>query len=424
MIPIPIPAAIKVPDLSITAEPGPGEISAVADADRARAAVLSQMADEAKQAQRLQELLQARRAEMQQLEDKIQEQKQQILLQQTQPSASQPENPIVGQPSKAPEKQVTQEVSQREAEQVNTQLLEAQNRLEAQKSEMQRLEAQLAETQKKLELQKQEAGHGLAQQQNNTVVLKETTADTPVKDETAAQNAQQLAERLEGQRQESQALEEKLQAQRAEIQRLEEERLGIQNVKIAGNPTADQIFSEQQRKAEEQLQKLEEQKQRAALHQLEIQHIQEQIRQLEQKRAEANALEGKAASANPQQSWAKYAYSDELLSGITDWAVKLHQLGGMARLESESRSCYENSGNHYRCLYLDLAARRIDAVRAGSFNSESSPYFNDANFGYRLTSVFRMDGLDEASVNSFLRSEAARVNVLVVQKINMSGFVN
>lgn len=70
------------------------------------------------------------------------------------------------------------------------------------------------------------------------------------------------------------------------------------------------------------------------------------------KRLEAQIPEGKASSVNQQQSWAKYAYSDELISGIADWAVKLHQLGGMARLETESCACYENSGNRYRCLYF------------------------------------------------------------------------
>ena len=102
-----------------------------------------------------------------------------------------------------------------------------------------------------------------------------------------------------------------------------------------------------------------------------------------------------------------------MISGIADWAVKLHQLGGVERLESESRSCYENSGNRYRCLYFDLAARRIESARSAS----NSAYFSDSSFGTRLMTVFQRDGFDTTAANSFLRAETARMNVFVVQKL-------
>ena len=237
-------------------------------------------------------------------------------------------------------------------------------------------------------------------------------------------DVQQLEARLAAQRAESQTLQAKLEAQRVEIQRMEERRLAVQNIKIGENVAGGEKFAEQRRRAEAQIMQIEVQKRREAQQQLEIQRMEERVKQLEMKRLEAQILEGKASSVNQQQSWAKYAYSDELISGIADWAVKLHQLGGMARLETESRACYENSGNRYRCLYFDLAARRIGAVRTGSANSGANPYFDDANFGYRLTTVFKLDGFDDAAVNSFLRAETARMNVFVVQKINMDGFVN
>ena len=232
----------------------------------------------------------------------------------------------------------------------------------------------------------------------------------------------QLESQLATQRLESERLEAQLQAQRSEIQRLEERKLVVKDSsgpRIGERVPGGETFAEQRRKAQEQLTKIEVQKQREAQQQLEIQRMEEYVRQLEFKRLEAQRLEGR--SGNTQTP--SYIYSDELISGIVDWAVKLHQLGGMTRLESESQTCYSHSGNRYRCVYFDLAARKIDTIGTGSFSSGSSAYFSDANFAGRLTPLFRMGGYDDAAVNSFLRSEAARVNVYVVQKVKLDSFV-
>ena len=242
---------------------------------------------------------------------------------------------------------------------------------------------------------------------------------------------QKMDEQLAAQRLELLDLEAQLQAQREELQRIEDRKLSLRGLNLGLSETEEQKFEAQRQKAEQQVLQLEEQKRKEAARQTEIRQLEEQIAQWELKKLEAQRLESTLTEdngADEQQSALQRKvlslYSDELISGIADWAVKLHQLGGMARLETESRACYENSGNRYRCLYFDLAARRIGAVRTGSANSGTNPYFDDANFGYRLTTVFKLDGFDDAAVNSFLRAETARMNVFVVQKINMNGFVN
>lgn len=250
----------------------------------------------------------------------------------------------------------------------------------------------------------------------------------------ASMSAQQhelveMAEQLRAQRLESQQLEARLQAQRDELRRLEQRKLEVGGVFLESNLTDEQKFIKQREKAEEQRLKMETQLQQKAVQQLEIRRLQEKLSELELKQQEAHRLEGGAVSANEQQSMPQndvpYLYSDELISGIADWAVKLHQLGGMERLVADSRSCYEQSGESlYRCVYFDLAARKIGSISAASFNSKIFSYFSDADFAYRLTSVFQQQGLPSAAVNAFLRTESPRMNVFVVQKVNMSGFVN
>ena len=136
MIPVPIPASIKVPEFSLRTGSGPGGISSVADQERARNARLLLEEDEKLQAQRLEALrleeqLQARRLEMQQLEDQLQEQKQQALRN---PKAS-------GTPATSVADARRIEQQNAETARLSAQLSEAQKKLEEQRIAMQKLES-------------------------------------------------------------------------------------------------------------------------------------------------------------------------------------------------------------------------------------------------------------------------------------------
>ncbi len=104
-------------------------------------------------------------------------------------------------------------------------------------------------------------------------------------------------------------------------------------------------------------------------------------------------------------------------------AVNLHEELGMDGLQKGSERCYTLETNQNRCLYFDLAARKIDLMVAQTFNSPLNMYFDDTTFGGRLIDVYSKSGKSVEQANEFLRLASPQVNSYVVQKVKLSSFI-
>lgn len=115
--------------------------------------------------------------------------------------------------------------------------------------------------------------------------------------------------------------------------------------------------------------------------------------------------------------------SDLEVISVVKQAVNQHEQKGMDGLQQASEQCYTSEANQHKCLYYDLAARKIDLMVAQTFNSNLNTYFDDATFGWRLIDVYTKSGLDANQANEFLRSAAPQVNNYVVQKVKLTSFI-
>lgn len=117
-----------------------------------------------------------------------------------------------------------------------------------------------------------------------------------------------------------------------------------------------------------------------------------------------------------------YLPDTEVIS-LVKQAVYKHERWGSSGLQKVSETCYFNEVNKSRCLYFDLASRKIDSMVAQAFNQPLNQYFADEVFGSRLLNVFTVIGRDAEQANEFLRIASPQVNSFVVQKVKLSSFM-
>ena len=86
--------------------------------------------------------------------------------------------------------------------------------------------------------------------------------------------------------------------------------------------------------------------------------------------------------AATQQSWhfvqnGSAADRRSLARAAAKQTFDVHASGGMAKLEANSRSCYEGRSAKHLCFYLDIAAMQIDCHETQRLGAEPNQYFDD-----------------------------------------------
>ena len=261
-------------------------------------------------------------------------------------------------------------------------------------------------------------------------------ADVQKNNQQQIQVHKQVVEHPETQQLEVQKLEaQRLEAQRIETQRLEAQRVEaeipeMQRMKSQAKTPAQRLEDEKQTEQLAQQQRLNAQsaeyqknKELEEIHRIEASRLDERLKALESQNSNALLLEQQVKKEQTARLASSFIYSDKLISDLVGLVVKIHQAGGMSQVQLESERCYNKGGDQARCLYFDLAARKIDLMIANAFNSELNPYFDDGNFGSRLINVYQNNNIDASFANDFLKSETPRVNFFAVQQVNVNSFV-
>ena len=89
----------------------------------------------------------------------------------------------------------------------------------------------------------------------------------------------------------------------------------------------------------------------------------------------------------------------------------------MSGLIGKSQGCYKQLAKFkYYCLYLDLAARRIDQLGGAGLQFLPTEYFDDEQFGGRAGEIFIRTNLSREQADEYLLNMTPIVNKLVEEE--------
>ena len=123
-----------------------------------------------------------------------------------------------------------------------------------------------------------------------------------------------------------------------------------------------------------------------------------------------------AASANAQQQRTGEQVAADLLKAARV-SVATYRANGMSGLIGKSQGCYKQLAKFkYYCLYLDLAARRIDQLGGAGLQFLPTEYFDDEQFGGRAGEIFIRTNLSREQADEYLLNMTPIVNKLVEEE--------
>lgn len=128
-----------------------------------------------------------------------------------------------------------------------------------------------------------------------------------------------------------------------------------------------------------------------------------------------------AAGANAQQQRTGEQVAADLKKAARV-SVKVYRgdsglLGGMAGLIGNSMDCYKQLAKFkYYCLYLDIAARRIDELGGAGIQFPRAEYFDDEQFGARVGELFIQSNMNQEQANEYLSVMTPIINKLVEEE--------
>jgi len=100
-------------------------------------------------------------------------------------------------------------------------------------------------------------------------------------------------------------------------------------------------------------------------------------------------------------------------------AVATYRESGMAGLVEETKECYEKtSGKQFKCVYVDLASRRIDQLSIVGTKFPPNVFFANEQFGSRMQSaLLGRANMSQEQANEYLRGMTPVVNQLIEKEI-------
>ncbi len=119
------------------------------------------------------------------------------------------------------------------------------------------------------------------------------------------------------------------------------------------------------------------------------------------------------AVANAQQQRTEEQILADLMKAARV-SVATYRATGMSGLIGKSKDCYKRlSKFKYYCVYLDLAARRIDQLGGAGTRFPPTEYFDDVQFGERTEEIFLRSSMNREQANEYLSDVAPVVNKFV-----------
>jgi len=120
-----------------------------------------------------------------------------------------------------------------------------------------------------------------------------------------------------------------------------------------------------------------------------------------------------ATMANAQQQRTGEQVAADLMKAAKI-SVATYRSNGMSGLIGKSKDCHKQLAKFkYYCLYLDLAARRIDQLGVAGTKFPLTEYFDDEQFGERADEIFIRTNLSRDQANDYLSNMVPVVNKLV-----------
>ena len=100
-------------------------------------------------------------------------------------------------------------------------------------------------------------------------------------------------------------------------------------------------------------------------------------------------------------------------------AVATYQESGMTGLVGKTKECYQKlSGKQFKCVYLDLASRRIDQIATVGTNFPPNIFFANEQFGSRIRpALLGRANMSQEQANEYLRTSTPIINQLVEKQL-------
>ncbi|MEA5112785.1 MAG: hypothetical protein VB050_02060 [Geobacteraceae bacterium] len=101
-----------------------------------------------------------------------------------------------------------------------------------------------------------------------------------------------------------------------------------------------------------------------------------------------------------------------------DMTVSTYKVSGMTGLVEMTSDCYDKTASkEFICVYIDLASRYIDQRMSEAFNFPPTEFYQDEQFGARISGVFIQHDINMEKCNEYLRAATPAINKIVDHKL-------
>lgn len=105
--------------------------------------------------------------------------------------------------------------------------------------------------------------------------------------------------------------------------------------------------------------------------------------------------------------------NDSELSRVVRQTLEIYKENGLSGLIALSQDCFNTPKPSLRCVQIDIAASRLDAVFAASMGIHQHPYYEPDSFFKRATPVFVSSGLNMQQANNYLTDATEEISHLI-----------
>lgn len=125
-----------------------------------------------------------------------------------------------------------------------------------------------------------------------------------------------------------------------------------------------------------------------------------------------------ATVANAQQQRTEEQFAADLIKAVKV-SVATYRANGVSGLIGKSKECHKQMSKYkFYCIYIDIAARRVERLGGAGLVFPSESYFQDANFAERAARIFMRSNMNPEQADEYLSSLTPVVNKLVDGEIN------
>lgn len=101
-------------------------------------------------------------------------------------------------------------------------------------------------------------------------------------------------------------------------------------------------------------------------------------------------------------------------------AIATYRESGMTGLIRKTKECYQKlNGQQFKCVYLDLASRRIDQLSTVGTNFPPNIFFSNEQFGTRMKSALLESAkMSQEQANEYLQTTTPVINHLIEKQLD------